>query len=77
MFFDKFDICEAWYLALSDCHGGQWSDSYARLCHLTEFFRPSPLLSVDRLNENAIEIYRAAVEKLTGKPYELESEVIA
>ena len=66
MYFDRFDICTGWYLALSHCHSGQRSDSYARLCRLSEFFTPSPMLTVDSLNENAMEIYLNAVETLTS-----------
>jgi hypothetical protein len=31
MYFDRFDICEAYYLAFSHCHGGQWSKEYEAL----------------------------------------------
>ena len=62
--FDRFDITEAWYLALSHCHGGQWSREYARLCRMQKYFRPSPLLSVETLSDNAREIYDAACAKL-------------
>lgn len=65
MYFDRFDILEAWYLALSHCHGGQWSREYERLCSMTRYFRPSPLLSVDSLSENGLEIYVAACKKLS------------
>ena len=66
MYWDRFDICEAWYLALSHCHSGQWSDTYARLCKLTRpgFFKPSAGLSIGSLNENAKAIYDNACEKL-------------
>lgn len=64
MYFDRFDICEAWYLALMHCHSGQWSDSYARLCRMQQYFRPSPMLTVDRLSENAREIYDRACARL-------------
>ena len=64
MYFDRFDIVEAWYLALSHCHGGQWSPEYARLSKITTYFRPSPLLSVDTLSENAREIYETACGRL-------------
>ena len=67
MYFDRFDIAEAWYLALSHCHGGQWSREYARLCKLSRRFRPSPLLRVDTLSENAREIYDAACARMLGK----------
>jgi hypothetical protein len=59
MYFDRFDICEAWYLWLSHNHGGQWSSEYERLCALLEWFTPSPLLTLDRLSDNAREIYDA------------------
>ncbi len=64
MMYDRFDIVEAWYLALSNCHGGQWSRDYARLSRMTRYFRPSPLLSVDSLTDNGREIYDAVCAKL-------------
>ena len=64
MYFDRLDIAEAWYLALSHCHGGQWSREYARLCKLMRSFKPSPLLSVDTLSDNGREIYEAACKKM-------------
>jgi hypothetical protein len=67
MYFDRFDICEAWYLALSEYHGGQWSSGYRKLSRLTEYFKPSPILSIDSLSENGYEIYLNAVEKLESR----------
>jgi len=64
MYFDRFDIVEAWYLALSDCHSGQFSEEYRRLCKILTYFKPSPMLCVDNLSENAREIYNAACIKL-------------
>ena len=64
MYFDRFDIAEAWYLALSDCHGGQWSREYARLCKLSRSFFPRRNLSVETLSDNAREIYRAACDRM-------------
>ena len=64
MYFDRFDICEAYFLALSHCHGGQWSREYARLCKLMNYFKPSPMLSVDSLSDNAREIYDSVCERL-------------
>lgn len=63
MYFDRFDICEAYYLALSHCHEGQWSEKYARLCNLLSYFRPSPFLKVETLSENAKEIYENLIAK--------------
>jgi len=69
MYFDRFDIAEAWYLALSHCHGGQWSDEYARLCSMGRYFRPSPSLSVETLSENGRAIYDAACARMLGSDH--------
>lgn len=67
MFWDRFDIVEAWWLALRHCHGGQWSPEYARLCKVETYFRPRPNLNVDALSENAAGIYAAACEAMGEK----------
>lgn len=67
MYFDRFDIVEAWYLALCDCHGGQSSREYARLSRLLRRFKPSPMLSVASLSENGLEIYENACAKLLAR----------
>jgi hypothetical protein len=64
MYFDRFDICEAYYLALSHCHAGQWSKEYARLCRLMKYFTPSRMLSVETLTDNGLEIYEHACERM-------------
>jgi hypothetical protein len=64
MYYDRFDIVEAWYLALMHCHRGQWSREYARLSKLSRRFRPSPLLRVEALSENARAIYVAACARM-------------
>lgn len=64
MHFDRFDICEAYYLALSHCHGGQWSREYERLCAMRRYFNPSIWLTVDSLTENGREIYEAACARM-------------
>ena len=66
MYFDRFDIVEAWYLALSHCHSGQSSDAYIRLCHVEKYFRPRPMLNLDTLSENGRVIYDNAIETLTA-----------
>lgn len=63
-YFDRFDIAEAWYLALCHCHSGQSSKEYARLSKLSRSFKPSPFLDVETLSENAREIYDAACKKM-------------
>lgn len=62
-YFDRFDIVEAHWLALSHCHGGQWTPEYIRLCRMTRYFRPSPLLSVNSLTDNGREIYERACRR--------------
>lgn len=64
MYFDRFDICEAWYLALADCHGGGGSREYQRLSRMSRYFRPSPMLSVETLSENGREIYENACARM-------------
>jgi hypothetical protein len=54
MFFDRFDICEAYYMFACEWHKGQASAEYAIFGRLERMrFRPSPLLSKDSLSENA------------------------
>lgn len=66
MYYDRFDICEAWYLWLCDNHGGQWSPEYRRLSRMLKYFRPRPSLEVDTLSENG----RAIFENLCWiRPY--------
>ena len=67
MYWDRFDICEAWFLALTDCHGGQYSRAYAKLCGMRRYFTPSPYLSIDSLSENGLQIYDDACTKLLGE----------
>jgi hypothetical protein len=67
MHFDRFDICEAYYLALSHCHGGQTSREYMRLCKMRRYFTPSPLLSQETMTTNAREIYNAACFRFLTK----------
>lgn len=56
---NRFDICEAYYLFAMEYHGGQWSPEYAVFGRLSRMeFRPSPMLSRARdLTENGRMIY--------------------
>ena len=68
MHFDRFDICEAYYLFARDYHGGQGSREYAYLGRLSNLgFKSGPFLEVSSLNENAKEIYDSLVEKYTNR----------
>jgi hypothetical protein len=61
--FDRFQIVEAYYIALSLAHEGQGSDKYRRLSKLMGYFKPSPLLSYDRCCEDT----REAVDTLLAR----------
>jgi hypothetical protein len=51
--FDRFDICEAYYLFAADWHRGQWSPEYAIFGRLHRMgFKPSPMLDKSSLSEN-------------------------
>lgn len=63
MFFDRFDVCEAFYLFFAHYHEGQASDKYRRLSKMTRYFKPRPSLSVETLTENGREIYEALAQK--------------
>jgi len=63
MYFDRFDICEAYYLFLSLRHEGQWSEKYRRLSRLTTYFTPRPSLRLSTLSPNGKAIYSALVSK--------------
>ena len=58
MYFDRFDICEAWYLFASEYHEGQWSKLYRVFGRLYKIkFKPSPMLRYESLSDNGKEIY--------------------
>jgi hypothetical protein len=62
--FNRFDIVEAHYAFCSDYHEGQWSDKYAKLCRISQYFKPSPLFrGYKSLNSNSKSIYRDLVKK--------------
>ncbi len=51
---NRFDICEAYYVFASEWHEGQYSPTYAIFGRLDRLgFRPSPLLSRRSLSPNA------------------------
>jgi hypothetical protein len=61
---NRFDICEAWYLFASEWHQGMWSAEYAIFGRLHAIgFKPSPLLSTDSLSENGRCILASLIRK--------------
>ncbi|MCE5255006.1 MAG: hypothetical protein LLG45_12520 [Actinomycetia bacterium] len=63
MYFDRIDICEAYYLFLSLWHEGQSSLKYQRLCRLVAYFHPRPSLRLATLTPNGKALYSALVRK--------------
>lgn len=66
--FDRFDICEAYYMFATLYHGGMSSPEYAiftRLHHMG--FQPRHDLSEETLTENGLEIYQCLVKRWTEK----------
>jgi len=57
--FDRFDICEAYYVYLAAHHEGMGSHKYERLCRLLDYFDPRPSLrDVRDLTDNGYAIYQ-------------------
>jgi hypothetical protein len=64
MYFDRFDVCMAWYLFACDWHGGQGSPEYRILGRLHALgFHPSPILSRRSLSENGRIILAGLIRK--------------
>ena len=64
MEWNRFDICEAYYLYCRDNHQGQWSKEYEVLGRLINMrFKPGINLEVDELTENGKQIYDNLVSK--------------
>ena len=58
MYFDRFDIVEAWYIYLIENVNGQNSKEYRRLSRLLSYFEPrGGLRDFADLSENSQEIY--------------------
>ena len=67
MYFDRYDICEAYYCFLSEYQEGQWSEKYKKLCKMLLYFTPALLLTSATLSDNAREIYDSLVTKEQSK----------
>lgn len=65
-YFNRFDICEAHYLALAHCHRGD-AAQYRRLRRLSAFFKPRPTLAVDNLTANGRGIYEVACSRIEAR----------
>lgn len=69
MYFDRFDIAEAWYLFLTNYHHGQWSKGYRRLCKLQESFTPGMCFDWHTLTDNGKAIYENLVIRAKREKY--------
>lgn len=75
-YFDRFDICKAYYCFACLYHSGQWSDTYKIFGRL-EAIKFKPGIhgdDPDYLGENAREIFDNLVEKHGFEPYESEDD---
>lgn len=57
MYWDRYDIVEAYYCFFCDYHEGQYSNKYTRLSKITTYFKPRPNLCYETLEENSKCIY--------------------
>lgn len=70
MYWDRFDICLAYYTYAYLWHGGQWSEEYGWLGRLEAMrFRPSIMFSGEPrdLEANARQIYQGIVLRRLGR----------
>ena len=69
-YFDRFDICEAYYCFSYLFHTGMNSKEYERFSQLNRInFKPKPNLTTGKrlgLTENGYEIFKNLVTKLRG-----------
>jgi hypothetical protein len=62
MYFDRFDIVEAYFWWLSEHYDGQWSLEYKRLCKIMGYFHPSSR-ATGPSTENSKDIYDSICAK--------------
>ena len=63
MEFNRWDIVEAHYWHAVDYHGGQWSELYAKLCRIGQYYTPGLLhQGYASLTENGQYIYDQLVK---------------
>lgn len=63
-YFDRFDICEAFYIFACEYHKGQNSKEYQIFGRLHKIsFKPSPFLSKKTLTENGRNILASLIKR--------------
>ena len=64
MYFDRFDIAQAYYLFFVDYHEGQGSEKYKRLCKIEEYLKlPYTFEGYKSLSKNGKAIYDYLAKK--------------
>lgn len=64
LYFDRFDICDAYYLFASDWHSGMSSPEYRIFTRLHKLgYKPGANLSLNTSNENVKSIYGGLVRR--------------
>ena len=75
MHFDRFDVCEAYYLFGSLYHGGMGTKEYGYVSRVVELgFKPAPLLDAETLTENGRAIFDGLIERGGFPPWEYEGD---
>ena len=63
MYFDTYDIVQAYYLFFEQNYSWMFHPNYIRRCRMEKYFRPDMFLSYENLNENGQAIYDNLVSK--------------
>jgi len=64
MYFDRFEIVEAYYAFCCDYYSGQGDKLYARLCRIRKYYKPSPMFKgYESLTDNSQAIYDNLVKR--------------
>ena len=65
MYYDRFDIVEAYLVFYTDYHGGQTSREYKRLSKIKTYYKPPQGWGYryEDLRRNSKEIYKALVQQ--------------
>jgi len=75
--FDRFDICEAYYVFATLWHGGMFTKEYAIFGRLEKCGAVPPSnISLDTLSENARLIYDDLVIGIGSDPYADEAQIV-
>lgn len=77
MYFDRYDITDAYYLFFTHCYNGMGCWMYKRLCKMRKYYKPSPLLNnEDDLTENGRAIYDTLVAEYMDLFENVKAETI-